>query len=100
MAAAVNDGGYWISCRHVSEDLGAGDDCGRRRCAGRQSIVGFYKLDTGRHHHYTAKPSHLPLSTLSQVHGSAEQRRRSPGDVIHARLICSGKANKPVWVTA
>lgn len=78
MAAVVNDGGYWISGGAVSEDLGARDDCGRRRCAGRQSIVGFYKPDTGRPHHYTARPSHLLLSTLSQLHSAAEQRRRPP----------------------
>lgn len=51
-----------------------------------------YNLDTGRHHHYTAKPSHLLLSTsLSGLHGSS-------GDVIRGcvcvRLVCSSKANR------
>ena len=60
-----------------------------------------YNLDTGRHHHYTAKPSHLLLSTSLS---SLQQQRATlglSGDVMYGFcvcvrvcLVCGSKANR------
>lgn len=77
-------GGYWILCRHTFlQTFRHGGLWGllaeHRRI---NNGGGGYNLDIGRHHHYTAKPSHLLLSTF--LSGLQQQRATLglSGDVI------------------
>lgn len=97
LSVFINSGGYWILRRHITADFQPWRIVETIGWTEDNQYLGLQQ-DTGRHHHYTMKPSHLLLSTFLL---GLQQQRTTLGlsaDVIYSCvcvcLVSSSKANK------